>query len=160
MNHRLAVTSVCLLLLTTPLIAQESNGLAPEVTDLNAADVSYALEAKLPDLKKPFIDTTPSNRRDGITVGRLGVDGGNKDAILKFTAEIAAGDHGQVDSFLLYHDGRLLFESYCRRGRINYPHYQMSITKSYTAVAIGRAIQLGHLTTADLDKPVVSFLKM
>ena len=159
MNHLAAITSVCFLLLTTALIAQESNGLAPEVTDLNAADVSYALEAKLPDLKEPFIDPTPSDRRDGIVVGELGVDGGNKKAILKFAAEITAGDHGEVDSLLLHHDGELLFESYYRRGRINYPHYQMSITKSYTAMAIGRAIQLGHLTMADLNKPVVRFLK-
>jgi hypothetical protein len=35
----------------------------------------------------------------------------------------------------------------------------MSITKSYTEMAIGRAIRLGYLTMADLDKPVVSFLK-
>ena len=34
----------------------------------------------------------------------------------------------------------------------------MSITKSYTAYAIGRAIQLGHMTMEDLHKPVVSFL--
>lgn len=34
----------------------------------------------------------------------------------------------------------------------------MSITKSYTAMAIGRAIQLDHLTMEDLEKPVVSFL--
>ncbi|MFP6904721.1 MAG: serine hydrolase, partial [Verrucomicrobiota bacterium] len=44
-------------------------------------------------------------------------------------------------------------------GRINYPHFQMSITKSYTALALGRAIQLGHLDMDDLDKPVVGFLK-
>ena len=53
----------------------------------------------------------------------------------------------------------LIFESYFRRGRINYPHYQMSITKSYTAMALGRAIQLGRLTMDDLDKPAISFLK-
>jgi CubicO group peptidase (beta-lactamase class C family) len=35
----------------------------------------------------------------------------------------------------------------------------MSITKSYTAYAIGRAIQLGYLSMDDLHKPVVSFLK-
>jgi len=55
--------------------------------------------------------------------------------------------------------GRLLFESYFRRGRQNYPHYQMSITKSYTAMAVGRAIQLGHLKMSDLDRPVWTFLK-
>lgn len=138
--------------------AQETGGLAPEVTDLNAEDVSYALEAKLPDLEEPFIDTSPADRQDGIAVGKLGVDGGDRDKILKFAEEITASRHGEIDSLLLYHKGKLLFESYYRRGRINYPHYQMSITKSYTAMAIGRAIQLGNLTMDDLDKPVVGFL--
>ena len=35
----------------------------------------------------------------------------------------------------------------------------MSITKSYTALAIGRAIQCGYLTMNDLDRPVYEFLK-
>lgn len=137
--------------------AQESDGLAPEVTDLNAADVSYSAEAKLPDLKKPFINTAPGDRKDGIPVASL--PDAAKEKVLTFTQEIADGDHGEIDSLLIAHNGKLLFESYYRRGRVNYPHYQMSITKSYTAMAIGRAIQLGHLSMADLDKPVVSFLK-
>ena len=141
------------------LPAQDSNGLAPEVADLNAAAVSYALEAKLPDLPKAYLSVAPKDLRDGTAVGVLGVDGGDKDAVLKFTREIEAGEHGEIDSLLIAHHGKLLFESYYRRGRLNYPHYQMSITKSYTAMAIGRAIQLGHLTMADLDKPVVGFLK-
>ncbi len=140
-------------------LADESNGLAPEVTDLNAADISFALEAKLPDLKEPFIDSTPKDLKDGLAVGELGVDGGKKELLLKFVGEIAEGGHGEIDSFLVSQNGKLLFESYFRRGRINYPHYQMSITKSYTAMAVGRAIQLGFLSMEDLDKPVVSFLE-
>ncbi|MEI6424132.1 MAG: hypothetical protein WCP55_18090, partial [Lentisphaerota bacterium] len=73
--------------------------------------------------------------------------------------EIADGKHGEIDSLLISRQCRLLFESYYRRGRINYPHYQMSITKSYTAMAIGRAIQLVYLTMDDVDKPLVPFLK-
>lgn len=138
---------------------EEPNGLAPEITDLNAADISYQLEARLPDLKAPFINTAPVDRNDGIPVGELGVDGGNKDLIVRFAEEIAAGKHGEVDSLLLCQNGNLVFESYYRRGRINYPHYQMSITKSYTAMALGRAIQLGHLTMSDLDRPLLDFLK-
>ncbi|MGB0241090.1 MAG: serine hydrolase domain-containing protein [Verrucomicrobiales bacterium] len=136
-----------------------ANGLAPEVTDLNSEDVSFQLEKDLPYLRKPFINPSPGDRKDGIPVGRLGADGGDKDAVLTFAEEIAAGDHGEVDSLLLCKDGKLIFESYFRRGRVNYPHYQMSITKSYTAMAVGRAIQLGHLTMEDLEKPVVDFLK-
>ena len=66
---------------------------------------------------------------------------------------------GVTDSLLISYRGKLLFESYFRRGRANFPHYQMSITKSYTALAVGRAIQLGLLKMDDLDKPAVSLLK-
>ena len=141
------------------LEAQPSNGLAPEVADLNAAAVSWAEEAKLPDLPQAYLSATPTDKKDDIPVGALGVDGGNKEVIIAFAKEIEAGQHGEIDSLLIAQHGKLLFESYYRRGRINYPHYQMSITKSYTAMAIGRAIQLGQLAMADLDKPVVSFLK-
>ncbi len=140
-----------------------SNGLAPEVTNLNTEDVSYQLEHKLPYLAKPFIDVTPQDRKDGIAVGELGRDGGDREAVLAFARELAKESTdpkaGQTDSLLISYKGKLVFESYFRRGRINYPHYQMSITKSYTAMAIGRAIQLGHLTMSDLDKPAISFLK-
>lgn len=149
-----------------PVSADEprvSNGLAPEITDLNAEDISYALEKKLPDLEKPFIDVRPQDLGDGLLVGELGVDGGNRDAVLAYANDLARpsmdSKTGQTDSLLILSGGKLIFESYFRRGRINYPHYQMSITKSYTTMAIGRAIQLGHLSVDDLEKPVVTFLK-
>ncbi len=156
---KIKLVTLLLTVFTAFANAQESNGLAPEVTDLNAADVSFALEKKIPDLKNPFINASPKDRKDGIQVGVLGKDGGDREAILKFVNEIAEGNHGEVDSLLIAKSGKLIFESYYRRGRANFPHYQMSITKSYTAMALGRAIQLGHLTMADLDRPVVSFLK-
>ena len=141
------------------MASEESNGLAPEVADLNADDVSFALEKNIPDLQEPYLSCSPDDRKDGISVGVLGIDGGERDSILAFAREIAEGKHGDLDSLLLAQDGKLLFESYYRRGRINYPHYQMSITKSYTALAIGRAIQLGFLKMSDLNRPVLSFLK-
>ena len=137
----------------------ESNGLAPEVADLSSDDVSFAKEQHLADLKRPFIDIAPEDMADGIEVGELGLDSGNKEMILALAREIAAGQHGEIDSLLIHHDGRLIFESYYRRGRVNYPHYQMSITKSYTALTLGRAIQLGYLKMSDLDRPVLDFLK-
>ena len=112
-----------------------------------------------PDLKQPYVSTSPNDRSDGIPVGSLVTDNELAATILAFADEIAAGDHGDIDSLLLYQHDKLLFESYYRRGRVNYPHYQMSITKSYTAMAIGRAIQLNHLSMADLNRPVVDFLK-
>jgi len=143
-----------------PAVALDT-GLAPEVTDLNAADVSYAKEKEIEYLGKPYISTAPADLKDGIPVGKLGVDGGNRELVLAFAKELAGytDDQHLTDSLLVSYKGKLLFESYYRRGRQNYPHYQMSITKSYTALALGRAIQLGHFSMDGLHKPVVDFLK-
>ncbi|MEI6234805.1 MAG: serine hydrolase [Planctomycetota bacterium] len=156
----LALFALCAI---RPLHAEQSNGLAPEVTELNTKDNLYQLEAKLPDIDKPYISVAPEDKKDGITVGKLGTDGGSVDAILKFADEIAHAPKDEkinnVDSLLIAYKGKLLFESYYRRGRANFPHYQMSITKSYTALALGRAIQLGLLKADDIDKSAISFLK-
>lgn len=135
--------------------SEESDSLAPEATAAEAA-LSFW---DLPYLKKAFIDAAPADRKDAISVGELGVDGGNKDMIVKLAQEIADGKHGNYDSMLIAHKDKLLFESYYLRGRVNLPHGQASATKAYTSLALGRAIQLGYLTMADLDKPLVSFLK-
>jgi len=133
---------------------EDSKNLAPEAT---AAETTLSFR-DMPYLKKAFIDTAPVDRKDGIPVGELGVDGGNKAMIVKLAQEIADGKHSRFDSLLIAHKGKLLFESYYLKGRINLPHPQASATKSYTSLALGRAIQMGYLTMADLDKPLVSFL--
>jgi len=135
--------------------AQQSNKLAPEAT---------AVEAKgslrdIPILKKAYIDAAPRDRKDGIPVGKLGIDSGDKAMIIKLAQEIAESKDSIFDSFLIAHKGKLLFESYYNRGRINLAHPQASATKTYTGLALGRAIQLGYLSMDDLDKPLVSFLK-
>ena len=101
----------------------------------------------------------PADRNDALVVGKLGTDGGNKAMVLQLAEEFANNKHGDYDSLLIAHKDKLLFESYFMRGRINLPHFQSSTTKSYTSMLIGRAIQLGYITMADLDKPLVSFLK-
>ncbi len=134
--------------------AEESNGLAPEAT---AAQTELSFR-DIPLLENAFIDTAPTDRNDGISVGELGIDGGSKDRVVALAREIADGKHGKYDSLLVAHKDKLLFESYYLRGRINLAHGQASATKAYTSLALGRAIQLGYLTMADLNKPLISFL--
>lgn len=162
MNHRQGIRITKLLLLAnliflSPLYAQEQRmgNAAPEATAAEAAG-SFR---DIPDLKEAFIDASPEDRKDGISVGELGSDGGNRDMILKMAEEIAANNEGNYDALLISHQGKLIFESYYKKGRINLPHFQASATKTYTSFALGRVIQLGYLTMADLDKPLVSFLK-
>lgn len=135
--------------------AQESNKLASKAT-VAEAKLSFG---DIPELKQAFIDAAPTDENDGILVGQLGIDGGNKEMILKLAKDIADKKHGNFDSFLISYKGKLIFESYYSRGRINLPHGQASATKAYTSLALGRAIQLGYLTMAALDKPIISFLK-
>lgn len=113
----------------------------------------------VPELDKAFVDTTPKNRNDGLAVGELSVDEGDKGMLTQLAQEIADGQHDKIDSLLIVHKGKLVFESYYSWGRINLTHPQASATKTYTGLALGRAIQLGYLSMADLNKPVVSFLK-
>ena len=69
---------------------QPSNGLAPEVPGLNLKDKLYQLEAKLPDLEKPFLSAAPADKTDGLVVGKLGVDGGDRSMIEAFANDLAA----------------------------------------------------------------------
>ncbi len=48
--------------------------------------------------------------------------------------------HGKYDSLLIYDLGKLLIESYFRRGRIKMPHGEASATKTYTGLVLGRAL--------------------
>ncbi len=155
MKNKIVLVLLMLLILINSSFAQQTDSHAPEATDAEAKlsfrDISY--------LKKAFIDAAPTARKDNIPVGKLGVDGGNKAMILTLAQEIANNKHGKFDSFLIAHKGKLLFESYYSRGRINLPHPQASATKAYTSLVLGRAIQLGYLTMDDLDKPLINFLK-
>ncbi|WP_286264052.1 serine hydrolase domain-containing protein [Thalassotalea atypica] len=127
---------------------------APEVSEADAK-ISFW---DMPYLERAYIQSTPEERKDNIPVGHLGVDGGNKKMIIQLAKDIAEKKYGLVDSLLIAHQGKLLFESYYLRGRVDLPHMQASSTKSYVSLAVGRAIQLGYLTMDDLNKPLVSFL--
>ncbi|WP_298421147.1 serine hydrolase [uncultured Kordia sp.] len=142
-------------ILTNSSFAQQNDSQAPEATK---AEAKLAFR-DIPELKDAFVDATPIDKKDGIFVGELDIDGDNKTMILKLAQEIAEHKHGNFDSFLIVHKGKLVFESYYSKGRINLPHPQASATKVYTSMAIGRAIQLGYLAMDDLDKPIASFLK-
>ena len=155
MKNRTGLLLLIVLILTNSSFSQESDALAPEATTAEAK-LSFW---DMPFLKKAYIDSSPVDRNDGITVGELGIDGSHKAMVLKLAQEIAESKHGNYDGLLIKHKNKLVFESYYQRARINLPHPQASAVKVYTSLILGRAIQLGYLTMADLHKPMISFLK-
>ena len=114
-------------------------------------------QKKLPDLPQPYVSASPEDIGDGLEVGSLDTPGA-KEAIKSLVKNDQAGKFANLDSLLLWKDGKLIFEMYNRRGRVDGPHYAMSVTKTMTSVTLARAIQLGLLSMNDLDKPVVDFL--
>jgi CubicO group peptidase (beta-lactamase class C family) len=130
----------------------------PKVPGLTLPEVSFQEEKKLAYLPDPYGSVHPANQGDGIEVGHLKEASSKHEILIEYAQllgqQASNEKSGHTDSFLVSKSGELLMEYYYRRGRINYPHYQMSITKSYTALALGRAIQLGYLKMEDLNRPV------
>jgi len=158
-NSKIKYLLTFTLLINFSSFGAEIDTFAPEIREFDVKDLSYEFEQAIPNLKEAFIDLAPAIRKDGIPVGQIGMDGGHEKQIIKMAKEIANHKEDLYDSMLVSYQGQLIFESYYAHGRINLPHYQMSATKAYTALLVGRAIQLGYLTMADLNKPVSSFLK-
>ncbi|MEM7084944.1 MAG: serine hydrolase [Bacteroidota bacterium] len=135
-------------------VAWLSSMMSPISSDSN--EVSFW---DIPHLNKPFVTTTPEDRKDGISVDTLSVNGADQNTILKLSQEIFDGEHGNYDALLISHKNKLVFESYYKKGRINLPHGQASAVKAYTSLILGRAIQMGYLSMEDLDNPLINFLK-
>jgi len=70
-------------------------------------------------------------------------------------AKIAAGEYGNVNSLLVWHDGGLMLEAYYRGTDGSTMNQVYSVTKSITSAMIGKALQEGHIT--DVDEPVLPF---
>ena len=154
--NKTAILACALLLPLTDAaaFAEEKNQTAPEAT-AEQAELSFR---DVPVLEGAFIDTSPPTGNGVVSVGELGVDGGKKAAIVALATAIGEGKHGRYDSLLISHKGKLIFESYFRRGRINMAHPQASATKGHTSLILARAMQLGYLTMADLERPLIDFL--
>ena len=130
----------------------------PRLTkDLKLRKQSYPEQKKLPYLKETYFSISPEDLGDGLKVGRLNLPSTEK-AVKTLLSDDQAGKYSNLDSILLWKDGKLLFEMYNRRGRVDGPHYAMSITKTLTSITLARAIQIGLLSMEDLDKPIISFM--
>lgn len=143
------------IIVTGTCFSQQIDNNPPEIS-ASEAKISFR---DIPYLKEAYFTASPVSRKDGIPVGEMGVDGGNKAMILKLAREIGDNKYGNYDGLLISYKKKLVFESYYKKGRVNLPHFQASATKAYTSLLLGRIIQLGYLTMDDLDKPLVSFLK-
>jgi len=153
----LPMKSVLIILFFLPILIKGDEsppslpgGFIPQALD-------FKKQSETPYLKEVYLSTKPKDMRDGLIVGELNLPGAKK-ALEALRAADREGEFANLDSLLLWENGKLIFEMYNRRGRVDAPHYTMSITKTLTSLTLARAMQLGFLGMGDLDKPVVDFM--
>jgi CubicO group peptidase (beta-lactamase class C family) len=153
-----SLKQVCVLLVASCLSVNLLAGDPPRLAaGLVAVEQDFATQAKLADLPEPYVSTSPVDLGDGLEVGSLDLPG-TEAAVKALLADDKAGKYSNLDSILLWKDDKLIFEMYNRRGRVDGPHYAMSITKTLTSVTLARAIQLGLIGMHELDKPLVELM--
>ena len=94
--------------------------------ELDPSKQTYQAQKALPDLPEAYVSASPEDLGDGLEVGTLDLPG-TAEAIKSLIADDTAGKYSNLDSILIWKDGKLLFEMYSRRGRVDAPHYAMSV---------------------------------
>ncbi len=115
--------------------------------------------------------TIPSDMGDGIPVADAN-DFCDISPIIKYANEVELKNQevkndpdlrkikwGVIDSILIAKNGKLIVEEYFANGRVDVPHYQMSITKSMLGLSLMKAIDLG-LINSDQDLVLDYFPEM
>jgi len=141
-----------------------SDGTAPEKTTLNLKSKFTFIDRSKIVNRGRITYTVPKKRNDGIEVADARLHG-DVTRIVKLLNEIEKKNQdfkvgkgskakprrhnpkikGCVDSVLIAEKGKLIVEEYFADASVDKPHYQMSITKSIVAYAIGKAIELGKI---------------
>lgn len=142
------MATILLLAMTLQATSLSADDLPRLSKTLDPKKQSYGDQEKLPDLPTAYVSTSPENLGDGIQVGTLDLPG-TTEAVEALIADDRAGKYQNLDSLLLWKDGKLLFEMYNRGGRVDGPHYAMSVTKTLTSVTLARAIQVGLLNMTE-----------
>ena len=161
MGKRLTLTCALALACTVQFSAVANAGdEAPPYAQASEKDkIHWQHFSELAVLETPYMSSKPVDLADGIKVGSLQEQQNSKMLVESFANELAMSKHGNYDSLLIAKNNELLFESYFLRGRVDLSHPQSSATKTYTSLALGRAMQLGYLSMADLDRPLTYFLR-
>jgi len=116
---------------------------------LSALPWVYAV-ANAADLK------VPERRDDGLRVAHLSSVKGASEALGRLVDELKDGEFGKVCSLLIAKEGALVLEQYFGDAAIDKLHPTRSHTKSVTAYAVGKAIELGKIKS--VDDPILNYL--
>ena len=115
----------------------------------------------------PYAYRMPEDRNDGWQCADMAASGIDKSKIIELIEQIGDGEHGDIHSFLIVKDNRLVVEEYfAKNARKHGPfltglfrdkvHHLASTTKTVTSTLVGIAIDQGFIK--DVDEPSYKYL--
>jgi CubicO group peptidase (beta-lactamase class C family) len=115
----------------------------------------------------PYAYRMPEDRKDGWQCGDIAASGIDRSKIIELIEQIRDGEHGDIHSFLIVKDNKLVVEEYfAENARKHGPfvtglfrdkvHHLASTTKSITSALIGIAIDQGFIK--DVEEPIHQYL--
>lgn len=153
---RTCIISLLLISLHIALFAQhtDADGVAAEKARISHASETGRIDLANFSRRNNQAYQVPTARQDGLLVEHINNAQLSAEKMLELIriievdnlnwfndpVRIQSAKKGSVDSFLLYKDGKLIIEEYFADAAWDKPHFQMSITKSVVAYALGVAI--------------------
>ncbi|MBT7144854.1 MAG: serine hydrolase [Bacteroidetes bacterium] len=92
---------------------------------------------------------SPEKLNDGINVSTTNQHNIDSVLIANLNNDIANGEFGNIHSFLVMIDNELIVEQYYRSGSRDKIHFIMSVTKAFTSLLTGIAIEKGYIDSED-----------
>ena len=97
----------------------------------------------------------PVDKNDGLRVSTLDEQQLNQAVFETINAQICEGVYGNVHSLLVIHNNHLVIEQYYNNWSPESLHFLASTTKSFNALLMGKAIELGKISS--VNQTMLSF---
>ena len=100
-----------------------------------------------------IFETYPKKIKDGLKTDTIP----DYIPIIPFTKKLIQKQYGEMISFLISKNNKLIFESYYNDNNSDRLHHIFSVTKNILSLLVGRAIELNILKLSDLNLSIVDF---
>lgn len=97
----------------------------------------------------------PIDIDDGIKVSTPAKHGFNMELLSELNADLYNEKYGNIHSLLIMNDDEIIFEQYYREGNRNEIHFIASVTKSFTSLLTGIAIEKGYIDS--INQPFLDY---
>ncbi|MCP4372905.1 MAG: beta-lactamase family protein, partial [Deltaproteobacteria bacterium] len=139
-------------------LSVKENGIEKRLTRLEIPQTRYeeAIYDSIDDLNKIDENKTQAECLTGIKKGTVTEVSGNGKLTNDLIEKLKNGSFGKQNSLLILKDGKLVVEQYFRGWSQEENHQMQSVSKSFTSLLLGDAIDRGFIDS--VDDPILKYL--